>query len=397
MAVRKTASFRFYDIAGVYIGTITNANFESFRKVMNGGLGDMTINLAMGFAECYESAYTVPGNRVEMVVVDAETPPDGVVMYSGFIVTRSPQIAGKMESVKLTCRGHAAKFPFLPLKQGTQTVLRTNTANGLTTGATASAAALNTIFKSIIDRYRAETAYPVLNYSATSMDTFAETLTYHFRTKNLTWPINKLNENAPVGTYWRTGADNIVYFKKRSATPDHILTLGAHFEEIIDNETLDGMINRQHFSYNGSPPTTARMYSRTASVQQYGDWWDWRTDGRYTVVGEINGVVNATLDAYSQPPRQTVITVPDNNGDRKVGYDIEKLEPGQTVSILNLPASAQLNFPVMFQIAAIDYSLDRAIIELNTPSVDLARELSRIEAASAAETSETVPTSYTAV
>lgn len=395
MAVNKTASFRFYDIAGVYIGTITDANFENFRKVMNGGLGDMTINLAMGFAECYESAYTVPGNRVEMVVVDAETPPDGVVMYSGFIVTRSPQISGQAESVKLTCRGHAAKFPYLPLKSGTQTVLRTNTASGLTTGATASAATLDKIFKAIIDRYRAETAYPVLNYSATSMDAFTETLTYHFKTKNITWPINKLNDNAPVGSYWYTGADNVVYFKKRSTTPDHILTLGAHFEEIVDNETLDGMINRQHFSYNGSPPTAARLFSRTPSVNQYGDWWDWRSDGRYTVIAEVTRVANATLDAYSVPPRQTVITVPDNNGDREIGYNIEMFEPGQTVAILNLPAGAQMNFPAMFQIAAIDYSLDRAVIELNTPSVDLARELARIEAANAAETSEDAPTSYT--
>lgn len=395
MAVKKTASFRFYDIAGVYIGTLHDATFDTFRKVMNGGLGDINITLAMGFAECYESAYTVPGNRVEIVIVDAETPPDGVIMYSGFILTRSPQISGNKEKVTLTCRGHAAKFPFLPLKNGTTTVLRTNTASGLTTGATASASPLHTIFKAVIDRYRAETSYPVLNYSATSMDTFTETLTYTFKTKNLTFPINKINENAPVGTYWRTGADNLVYFLKASTTPDHILVLGSHFEEIVDNETLDGMVNRQHFSYNGSPPTVAKLFSRSTSSNQYGDWWDWRVDGRYTIDAEVARVANATLDAKSIPPRQTVVHVPDNNGSRKIGYDIERFEPGQTVAILNLPASAQLNFPPMFQIAAMDYSMDGAILELNTKADDLARALAKIEAESQQEDTEVVPSSYT--
>lgn len=394
MAVRKTASFRFYDIAGVYIGTITDGSFDKFRKVMNGGLGDMNITLAMGFAECYESAYTVPGNRVEVVVVDAETPADGTIMYSGFILTRSPQISGKTERVTLTCRGHAAKFPFLPLKNGTTTVLRTNTASGLTTGATASAATLDTIFKAIVDRYKAETLYPVLDYTSTSMDTFTETLTYTFKTKNLTFPINKVNENAPVGTYWRAGADNKIYFRKRSVTPDHILVLGAHFEEIIDNETLDGMINREHFSYNGSPPGSAKLFSNTTSAAKYGDWWDWRVDGRYTVLAEVTRVANATLDANSIPPRRTVVSVPDNNGDRKIGYNIEMFEPGQTVAILNLPTSAQLNFPSMFQIAAMDYSMDNAVLELNTPSDDLARELALLEAKDQQETTEDVPSSY---
>lgn len=395
MAVKKTATFRIYDITGTYIGNITNATFDSFRKVMNGGLGDLNITLAMGFAECYTSAYTVPGNRVEMVVVDAETPASGTVMYSGFILTRSPQISGDKEKVVLTCRGHAAKFPFLPLKNGTTTVLRTDTTNGLTTGATASAATLDKIFKAIIDRYRAETLYPAINYSSGSIDAFTETLTYTFKTKNLTFPINQVNKNAPVGTYWRVGADNIVYFNKRSTTPDHILTLGAHFEEITDNETLDGMINREHFSYNGSPPGSAKLFSNAASAAQYGDWWDWHVDGRYTVLAEVTRVANATLDANSIPPRRTVVKVPDSNGDRLLGYDIEKFEPGQTVRIMNLPTGAQLNFPSMFQIAAMDYALGYALLELNTPLDDLAREVARIEAEGQEDVTENVPTSYT--
>jgi hypothetical protein len=394
MEIRKTTTVRFYDYAGTFIGIYKDATVGSFRKIINGGLGDLTIDLAMTFAQAYESQYTVLFNRVEVVVTDAETPPGGVIIYSGFVFERYPTMDGSEQKVVLTCRGHAARFAYLPLKASTTTVVVTDTTNGLNV-TNPTAATLNKVLSHIIALYRQESVHPIINTTATSVETTTRTWTYRLKTKTIQYAIEKLMENAPAGAYWRVGADNIFYYRQRSTTPDHILTLGAHITAIQDRQTLDGLVNRFHFSYNGAPPGQAKVYQDTPSSSIYGDWWAFKVDGRYSVQGEVDNVGTSAIAARKTPPRRTIITVADNNGDRNIGYDIERFEPGDTLSILNLPLAAQQNFPAMFQIVAVQYSLGQAVLELDTPDDDLAREFAKAEREEQGDDTENVPNTYT--
>lgn len=391
---RKSYQIRFYDVTGYYLGMPSDVSFGGFRKVINGGLGDLSVDLPLPFAESYASPYTTPGNRVTVTVMDQDTASEGVLIYSGFVIERAPHLSASAEGVTLLCRGHTARFPFLPLKSGNTTLLRTNTAAGLTTGGTASAATLDTILAAIISRYNIEAVYPVVQTAPGSLESTAVTLTYAWNTKTIQYVIDDVMQSAPATMYWRVGADNILRFKTRHATPDHYLTIGRHVTEISDRETLDGLVNRAFFAYGGLPTTAARLVSDTQSSDRYGDWWDFRTDGRYSVEANVLNVSQSLVDAKKAPPRRVLITVPDNDGSAFRGYDIEKLEPGDTVRLLNLPPGAQEHFPSIYQIVAVDYTLAKATVELETLQDDLSREVALQERQVAGDALDDSPGSY---
>ncbi len=398
----KQYKFRFLDKAGVYIGSPSSISISGFRKIINGGLGDLTLDLAIPFDKSYTSPYTTLFNRVEVRVIDGDTDRDGVLIYSGFVNERNPHVDEATEGVTITCRGHASRFASLPLKNGTTTVLRTDTAAGLTTGAV-SAAAVDLVLKTIIDRYNAEATYPVVNYttSPASVAAAGVNLTYPFTTKTIQFAIDTAMQVAPAQSYWRVGADNVFRFGLLGTTYDHLLAFGSQIVAFSDSERMDGMVNRFHFAYNGNPPTGSNVYHDDPSATSYGDWWKFKTDGNYTVAGDASNLGYASINANKNPLRRVIIRVADNNSaskgisSRVVGYDTELFEPGQMVRITNLPPVVQQNFPSLLQIVAVDYSLDNAQLELVSPLDDLAREYARKERQDIATTTDSNPSTYT--
>lgn len=388
MATGKTYQLRFMDKTGTYIGQVSRFTMSNFRKVINGGLGDLKITLPMPFDQAYVSPFTVIFNRVEVYV-------QGNLLYSGFIAGVNAIAQGRKEDVVITCRGHAARLPFIVLKNGTTITLRTDTAAGLTTGATATAATIDVLLKAVIDRYNAEAVYPIINYTATSVTPIATTFTYTFLAKTIFVVIERAMEVTPAGTYWRVGADNIFYVNTKSTTADITLNFATQVAAISDNQSIDGMINRALVAYNGTPPTLAKLTTDTTSSGLYGDWWWQRIDGKYTVAGDVTSLSQKIIDGNKNPPRRLQVVVPDSAGSKTSGYDIETIEPGQTLKLINLPEAAAQSFPSLFQIVAVDYTPEAATLDLETPTDDLARELAKKERMDAAAKADDFPATYT--
>lgn len=578
MASSKRFRVKIFSAAGVYFADFPIV-MNGFRKIINGGLGDLTIKIPLRFEEAYQKAALQLMYRVEIYT-------DNYLLYSGFIAGIKPRISYDTNEVNLICRGHAARFSFLPLKNSTTVRLYTDTSTGLKTSASESASSLEVIMKAIIDRYNAEAVFPIINYNSTSVinsgivladdfndnntdrtkwtqanagvvainetngqllitatpstagsnyggynsktgnvysliggsftievpqvtntatnaltqvnvtydssnfigfqqkggtlyafkvvagvttnvstaaynatnhrwwriresggttywDTstdgltwtnftstanpitltivkyayFAGTLasiaspgaaifdnvsitaslpawTYIFQTKSIQYAIDKVMENAPANWYWRVGADNVFYFQPRSITPDVILNYKTQINYFEDTQMIDGMVNRSYFAYNGSPPANAKLTSDTTSSSNYGDWWHWQTDGRYADDTQVNNVSQAIIDAKKTPVRRTVIEVPDSNHDKTTGYDIELLEPGQTVRITNLPEATSAVLPSLFIIVAVDYAPDKALLELETYVDDIAREIAKKEMRDDAASMDNAPATY---
>lgn len=387
MAIGKTFDLKFYDKTGVFIDHISKFQIGSFRKVINGGLGDLTIILPIPFDQAYVRGMTTLFNRVELFV-------QGTLLYSGFIATIDTEVEGRQEKVILTCRGHASRFAFIPLKDGTTTTLKTDTAAGLVTAGSASAADLNVIMEAIVDRYNAEAVYPVVNYTASSIEAIATPLTYIFNSKTILAAIEKSMEIAAAGTYWRVGADNVFYLATKNPGPDITLNFATQVSTMRQSQTIDGLTNRLLVAYNGSPPATVKLTSDTDSSDAYGDWWQFKTDGRYTVAGNVTSMSNAIIASKKNPQRTVILEVPDSAGSRTKGYDIETIEPGQTLKLVNLPDAASQTFPSLFQIVAVTYTPTMATLELETPLIDLAREAAKMERLDQAAETDNNPSTY---
>jgi hypothetical protein len=377
---------KFFDVNGNYITDLPVA-MNGFRKIINGGLGDLTLQVPLRFEEAYQNPALVLMNRVEIYV-------DNLLLYSGFVAGVTPKIAGTENSVSINCRGHASRFATLPLKNSTTVKLYTDTTTGLKTAAAASSATLDKVLTAIIDRYNAEAVHPIINYATGTIAVSSNAWTYILQTKTIQYAIDKTMENAPADWYWRVGADNIFRFTQRNSTADVYLNFKTQITSLEDPQLIDGMINRRYFAYNGSPPADAKVISDLTSSDAYGDWWDFHTDGRYTDATQVIAVNQALIDAKKNPVRRTVIEVPDSNYDKTTGYDIELLEPGQTVIITNMPEATADVLPDLFTIVAIDYSPSYAKLELETHTDDLAREFAHKEAQDQAVELDDSPATY---
>lgn len=388
MASGKQFRAKFFDKSGEYISELP-VQMNGFRKIINGGLGDLRLGLPLRFEQAYQNAALTIFNRVEIYV-------DSLLLYSGFVAGIIPRISASTSQVQIVCRGHASRFAFLPLKNSTTVRLYTDSTNGLKTSASASAASLDKIFTAIIDRYQAEAVHPIIDYATGTIEASAVNWTYTFQTKTIQYAIDKTMENAPFDWYWRVGADNIFRFLQRNSTPDITLNFRTQIIDLEDPQLIDGMINRRYFAYNGSPTANAKVTSDTPSSDQYGDWWDFKTDGRYTDATQVNTANQNLINAKKNPVRRTVIKVPDSNYSRVSGYDIELFEPGQTLNITNLPEATAAVMPDQFTIVAVEYDQDMkvATLELETLTDDLARELAKKERQDQAESTEDAPATY---
>jgi hypothetical protein len=89
-------------------------------------------------------------------------------------------------------------------------------------------------------------------------------------------------------------------------------------------------------------PQLYRKYTRTSSINTYGLREYKSTDTRVTVTGTADIIAGRFLDENSTPMIRTVLKIADSNGeDTNLGYDIESVKPGQTISIENLKSSAK--------------------------------------------------------
>jgi hypothetical protein len=577
MTSSKRFRAKIFSVSGSYYADYPIV-MNGFRKIINGGLGDLTIKIPLRFEEAYQKGALQIMFRVEIYT-------DNYLLYSGFIAGIIPRISNDTNEVSLICRGHAARFSFLPLKNGTTVRLYTDSSTGLKTSASASASSLDLIMKAIIDYYNAEAVFPIINYTSASVinngtvladdfndnnidrtkwatisslaarnetngqllitaiggtaglnvsgyitkdgsvysliggsftievpqvtntatnaltqinmthdannfigfqqrggtlyafkvisgvttyantasynstnhrwwriresggttywDTSADgsswtnftsaanpitltriaykffagtiasetspgaaifdnvsitatvpTWTYTLQTKSIQYALDKVMENAPTNWYWRVGADNVFYFQPRSITPDVILNYKTQINYFEDPQMIDGMVNRSYFAYNGSPAASAKLTSDTTSSGSYGDWWSWKTDGRYTDDTQVDNVSQAIIDAKKNPVRRTVIEVPDSNYDKTTGYDIELFEPGQTIRITNLPDATSAVLPSLFTIVAVDYTPHKARLELETYVDDIAREIAKKEMQDDADNLDDAPATY---
>ena len=366
---------KIYQPNNKYITSWNDFSFDGFSMSINGGLGECTIKLARKFDDFGEDEDVKLNNKVEIWVSDGDTDSSGLKIYSGFMSRYTPFIDGHSEGVEITCLGYVSKLGTSILKSGSQIELKTDTALGLTTGATASSAEVNLIVKTIINGYRIEAKNPIINYSATSTEDSGNTMTYTFNAKKYNEALDICREYAPADWWWFIGSDNILQFKPKPSLADHKFIFGKHFKSIKVEKNMENVVNRVLFSSgDNTDQQILKLYSDTDSSDNYDDRWEVITDNRVSVSATSDNAGQSTLAEKKDADVKTTIEILDNNGSEN-GYDIESIHPGDTCKFLNLNTVTSKTFTGNMTIKSVDYSPDKVILEIESLSILTGKEI----------------------
>ena len=376
--IRKKYFFKVYKSTGKYVNSWSDASFDSFKKTINGGLGECRIKLARPFDDFGEDNDVRLNNKVEIYCSDKETAPEGIKIYSGFISNYSPFIDGSNEGVEVICLGYVSKLATSILRDNTFIELHTTDvdAGGLTKYlGDRDAWEVRKVVLSIIDLYQANSLNPIINYSATSTEDSGNTFTYTFNARKYNEALNICQRYAPANWWWYVGADNIIKFKPKPNKADHKFVFGKHFKSIKVEKNMENVVNRVLFS-NGdnADQQILKIYQDADSSDDYDDRWEVITDNRVSVSETADNMGQSTLAEKKDADVKTTIEILDSNGNPD-GYDIESINPGDTCKFLNLNTITSQTFSENMVIKAVDYAPDKVIIEVESLKVSVGKEL----------------------
>lgn len=357
---------RVHSINSQYITTWNDVTFVSFRKQINGGLGELKLQRAAKFDDFDEGNSVKHKNEVQIFVTDTDTPE--LKIYSGFIKAYQPWIRGKSEGVNIFCAGYISEFPYLIFKDGTDI------------GVNHSSVDPGVIARDIIDKMRAEYANMRINRSS-SIDNTGTSVSYHYIIKTIKEALDKTIELAPVNWFWYVGADNILHFREKPAVATHEFVFGRDFEELTVFKNMEKVVNNLIF-WNGlqvlDDNYISQLYTDSDSIDEFGDRWQRLTDGRITVQGTANELGNAVISANKDEEIKTKVTIIDNNVDTTKGFDIESIEPGDTCKFTNLSEVTSSTFSDNMLVTAVDYFPGFAKLEVEALDFAAARRVNQI-------------------
>jgi len=344
----KKVFFKIYDSRGnIKAENWEDAEFISFAKRINGGLGACQIRLGRKFDDYGEYDDVRLNNEVQIWIADEDTDENGVLIYSGYISSYEPFLKGKEEYVMVNLLGFYTLLA--------QDIYK----SGATTEIVETAADIGTMFRNLMVRYKAETSSPKLHYDLDSIRTTGTTGSYTFKMMDYLAAIGSILEMAPVDWYWYVGADNQVQFKGKADDPIHHFILGRHFHSIKVSKSMEKIKNVAHF-YDRDAIEEFR--EDDASIDEYGRRTTRVIDQSVSGIPTAQQIGDTLINSFKDPEVKVVAEIIDNNEDPNLGYDIESIEPGDTCVFEGFDVSLSETFKHNAMITEVEYFLDKVII-----------------------------------
>lgn len=362
---RKNVIAQVYQNDGTtFITTWDDFKFDSFIKNINGGLGECVLTLARKFDASGEDL-TI-GNIIELRVADKDTV--AVLganasrnVYKGFVSMIERQANGAQESITIHLLGFYSLLAMDILKSGSQTTLYSNATTGLSTTSPPAAADVGSMARAIIDRYRAETTNPQMNYNADDMPLTSTSGTYHITQKTYADALESLRKVAPAHTFYYVDENGMVHFKTGSTTPDHTFTIGRDISKITTQANVETMRN-EILVWDGKASGLYTHYEDADSIATYGRKTATLTDYGINNQTTSDLVGNKFIVENKDPEVKVTATIIDNNGPAGFGYDIESIQPGDTCVFQGFDVSFNKIFTYNMLITQVTYRLDSADI-----------------------------------
>lgn len=363
--LKKKYIVKIYDNDGTYLGTI-DTKITGFKMSINGGLGEMVLDLPMPFESFSQGNLVALNNKYDVYCIDKDTSREGVVVYSGYLYDYEAELNSKSKvSIRLVGFWNKLAVSLLRFEQTIK--MYTDTATYLKTTASASAVTIQNCVKKIIDLYRSEASGQYINYSADSVQSTGTSMTYTFLGETFANAINTCRDFAPANWFFFIGADNILQFKEKPDTsnegvPKHKFVLGKHFSSIKVRHSMEGIINHYLF---GNNDTLQKMYVNLDSDDDYDDIWEVETDERVTVEATADLKGASKIAEYKDEYITVSFRIFDNNYSDN-GYDIESILPGDTCSLYNLDKDTKTYIEDNIMIMSVSYAPTYVDIEVQS-------------------------------
>lgn len=343
-----------------YITSWNDFSFDGFNMQLNGGLGECALKLARNFDDFGEGEDVVLNNKVEIWVSDKDTPSTGQRIYSGYISTYEPYMEGKNEGVDIKLLSYTTKLATSIFRSGTTLVL-SYTATGI-----------STIVRDIIDKYRANSTNPKINYTSASVSSTGVNVAYNFKSMTYFDALEKCRELAPADYWWFVDADNLLTFSSEAAQPKHRFIVGKDFTRIRVVKNMENVFNNIIVSNEGNNTQILKRYQDTTSKNSYDDRWAILTDSEINDTTTADSKGNAYLNEHKDADIAVEVEIIDNNGSN-FGYDIESIKPGDTCKFMGFNSVTSRTFSGLSLIKQVQYYPDRAVITLETAQESIAR------------------------
>lgn len=199
-----------------------------------------------------------------------------------------------------------------------------------------------------------------VNYSASSTDLTALSITYGFNTARVLDGIKKALDLSPATFYWTVDpATALLYFKQFSTTPAVLLTLGQNIIDIDVGINAEAVRNIIYFT--GGPTAGVNLFRRytdaTGLARTGRQRLESLADNRVTLAGTADQIASGFLAANATEQYEITVTVARNV------IDITTLLPGQSVGLSGF--GNFLDRPV-FYIVRIERYSDKVVLLLGT-------------------------------
>ncbi len=389
----KKVSIKVYRPDRTFLKFWDKAVFSGFSKELNAGLSECTIDLGLPFD--YQGNELQEGNDVDILISDAQA--QDLLIYSGYISMYSPWIKSGKEGITVNLLGHFTKLGIDILKSGTQTTLYTKTTVGLTTTlADLSVADIGVVLKVIIDRYKAETTNPKINYDANTILETSTNIEYTFELKTYREAIDKLLEMSPTGWWWYVDESGMFYFKSKPTTPTHTFIFGKHFSEIKVERSMEKSRNAMLF-WNGELGASKifKLYTKDASITQFGRRIEKYFDYAISDSATVDKIALKFLEESNQPEITVVCEILDNNENTINGYDIESIQPGDTCVFKGFNEQYSDIFKENMLITKVEYTLDKVVLTIEVQKAGIVEWQKQLDKKVEDSYSEGSPETYT--
>lgn len=331
LAKNKTFTVKVFDKAGTtLIATWSPLTGYPYTKVINGGCGEMRIDLPRKFDEYNDDLSVSFLNKVEVWIQDRDTVgTSGVLMYAGFIADIEVGIQDGNEKTTIMVFGHYTRLAYVMHWDSVNSKVK------MTYNSTDPA----NIVKDVIDKFIANESNPFISYTGASIPLAGFTVSYTSDTKFGLEVLDRIRQMTGVDYYYFFDAYGVLTFRQKPSTPTHSFTMQKNVQNLTIKKSWTDIANVL-FAWNGlqenDPNFLSKRYYNAVSIAAYWSKHERLSDARITDATTMLKLGTAFVGANKDPNISIQFRVTDNNFDPDKGYDIESINPGDTCKIQNL-------------------------------------------------------------
>jgi hypothetical protein len=325
----------------------------TFQSRINGGLGEMVVDLDMPFDEIDTS---IDFMHVAELWVTDEDHPRGRRIYRGF-VSRIEPYREEQEGVRVTCLGLVSLLSFAYYKNGTNYAVTHTDADP------------EAIFQAIITHFGTIYGGSLLSTSGVT-NTVGTVVSVTFTDQKWADALRKTVELAGTDWFWKVDADGKCHLSAKPVTATHTLTIGKDVERFTLTKDSERVINDVQVRGDGGntddDDATSQATYGTGSPGT----------GKRTRI-----IADTSLTSASARTQRAAKEIEDNKDARLSARltltpeaDLEGILVGQTVNLRNFRKGNTFIADNLL-VAATTYRGDRLDLELEQVDADFGAAL----------------------